>query len=123
MNLNVCKKICNECPFSNKSLNGWLAEYTVEDIVQMQSQEILFPCHMMMKSGNMELAEVQEAIENGELKLCRGYVESIIKSAKMPKFNKMLIEARANVKSEGISEESMSIWVFKKHHEALINNK
>ncbi len=117
--MNVCKKLCNECPFSNKSLNGWLAGYSIEDIHRMQNAEVLFPCHKMMGEDNLSIEDAESAIENGEMKLCRGYVESLIKSCKMPKYNKFLKEAREAVKEEGISEESMAIWDFKKHHEAL----
>ena len=116
MGLNVCKSLCKECPFSNKSLNGWLADYTIEDFIQMQTQEVLFPCHMMLKE-EMSVQQAQKAVEAGEIKLCRGYVESLIKSCKMPKFNKLLIETRTNVKEEGLSEDSMGIWDFKTHHE------
>jgi hypothetical protein len=114
--MNVCKKLCNDCPFSNKSAKGWLAEYSIDDIQQLQNQDALFPCHLMMTDGDMTQGEVNEAIINGEMKLCRGYVESLIKSCKMPRTNKLLIEARALVKAEGVSEESMSMYEFKNYH-------
>lgn len=115
--MNVCKKICNECPFSNKSLNGWLADYTIEDFISFQRADVAFPCHMIT-SENMSINEVELAIKRGELKLCRGYVESMIKSCKAP-INPLLKEVIEEVKKEGLSENSMAIWEFKKHHEKL----
>lgn len=117
MSLNVCSKLCGECPFSNKSPQGWLADYSVDDIQNFMNGEALFPCHKMVADDDMNQAEVQEAIESGEMKLCRGYVESFIKSCKMPKFNIFLKGAIAMVKSEGVSEHSMSLRDFRKHHE------
>lgn len=116
--MNVCAKLCNECPFSKNSLNGWLATYTVEDFQSFQRGDALFPCHMMHGDG-LSFDEVEDAISSGELKLCRGYVESIIKSAKLP-MNPMLLKAMKIVKEQGLSEDSMAIWDFKKHHEKFV---
>jgi hypothetical protein len=117
--MSVCKKICNECPFSNKSLNGWLGGYTIDDVMTFQRTETSFPCHKMMTQENLSPTQVDRAIKNGDMKLCRGYVESMVKSCKSPFANKFLIEAIAEVKAEGLSEDSMAIWDFKKHHEKL----
>jgi hypothetical protein len=114
--MNICSRLCNECPFSDKSINGWLADYKVEDFKTMMDQEVMFPCHMTMKEEDLTIDEAQEKIINREIKLCRGYMESMIKSAKMPKFNKYLLEARAKVKEEGVSDSSMSIHNFIKYH-------
>ena len=119
----VCIKICNDCPFSNKSIRGWLADYSVNDIVDFQSNEAFFPCHKMMTENNLSQEDVRSAIMDGKMKLCRGYVESIIKSAKSPKFNSILKEAITIVKAQGLSKESMAIWDFIKHHEKNGNDK
>ncbi len=114
--LNVCTKQCGECPFSKTSMKGWLANYTIENIEEYMRHEALFPCHMMMKDGDMNQAAVQTAIEEGKLKLCRGYVESIIKSAKSPFRNKFLVQAVKDVKAQGLGENSMDIMEFRTHH-------
>lgn len=116
MSLNVCSKLCGECPFSKNSAKGWLADYTPQDIQNFMNGEALFPCHKMVEGDELTQAEVKEKILSGELKLCRGYVESMVKSCKMPKFNKILLEARALVKEEGLSADSMSIFEFIKYH-------
>ena len=95
----VCKKVCSECPFSNQSIKGWLADYSIEDLVQMVTTEQSFPCHKLMDHG-MDSGEAQDLIQDGEMKLCRRFVESIIKSAKMPKYNQQLIQAMDQVKKE-----------------------
>lgn len=118
--LNVCAKMCNECPFSNKSLNGWLADYTTDDIIKFMSFDASFPCHKMIKK-DLSVDEVTKAIEKGEMKLCRGYVEMLIKSAKSPKNNNFLVEAIKLVKEDGLSENSMSIFEFTEHHNKFKN--
>lgn len=115
--MNVCTKLCNECPFSKKSINGWLADYTVEDFQAFHRADAPFPCHMMT-GDDMAIDEVEHAIRVGNLKLCRGYVESIIKSCKLPT-NPLLVKAVTLVKEQGLSEDSMPIWEFKRHHEKL----
>lgn len=118
--MNICQKLCNECPFSKGSLPGWLSSYTIDDVSNFMSNEALFPCHLMIKENNLNQAEVQHKLESGELKLCRGYLESMIKTCKMPRYNKILTEARELVKQEGTSENSMSMFEFKKHHEQFL---
>jgi hypothetical protein len=117
--MSICKKICNECPFSNKSLNGWLGGYSIDDVMAFQRTETSFPCHKMMTQENLSQAQADKAIKNGNMKLCRGYVESMVKSCKSPFANQLLIEAIVKVKAEGLSEDSMAIWDFKKHHDKL----
>ncbi len=112
----VCKKICNECPFSNTSAKGWLADYTTEDFKTFMNNEALFPCHMQRYEDGMTQIDVEDEILHGGMRICRGYVESMIKSCKMPKSNDILIEVREQVKLEGLSEQSMPIWEFIKHH-------
>lgn len=114
----ICKKICKECPFSNKSLPGWLADYTVQDFKDFQNADALFPCHMTMPDKDMTLDQVGEEIKNGGLRLCRGYTESLIKSCKRPK-DKFLATAVEQVRKEGVSEESMAMWDFEKHHSSF----
>lgn len=114
--MNICSKLCGECPFSNKSIQGYLANYDVDDIKNFMDSEALFPCHKMMPDEDLDQDEVQELIKNGELKLCRGYMESMIKSCKMPKHNKTLSEAIALVKEQGLSDKSMDIRQFIKYH-------
>lgn len=112
----VCAKACAECPFSNRSMKGWLSNYTIDDVKQFIFNEAFFPCHMMMPENDMTQEEVQEAIKKGEIKFCRGYVESMIKSAKRPKYNQELLEAYKKVREEGLSDHTMDIMEFEKHH-------
>jgi hypothetical protein len=114
--MNVCAKICKECPFSNQSLKGWLADYKDDDIIAIMRDEVSFPCHKLVNSDMTDL-QADKLIKSGELKLCRGYVESIIKSAKSPFMNVELIKAIQYVRESGLSENSMPIWEFKKYHE------
>lgn len=109
----VCSKLCGECPFSSKSINGWLADYSIEDFQNFMRAEVLFPCHMKVGEEDMSPIDVNDKVKSGELTLCRGYVESIKKSCKIPKDEKLA----ELVKSIELSEESMSIFEFAKHHD------
>ncbi len=114
--MNLCPKMCNECPFSNMSMKGFIADYSVMDFREMMRVEVSFPCHKSMGEDDTDSEAAKTSIDNGEMTICRGYVESIIKSAKSPYHNKQLVEAIKQVKEDGLSEHSMSIFQFIKHH-------
>lgn len=114
--INICSKTCGECPFSNKSIPGWLAEYQPKDLNNFMNGEVSFPCHMTMKNGDMSPQETQDAIASGELRMCRGYVESMIKSCKSPYRNKQLVAAIELVREQGLSDNTMSMNDFFEHH-------
>lgn len=114
--IKVCKKLCGSCPFSNTSLKGFLADYTIQGFANYQNNDISFPCHKVMTNEDKSVEEVQDMFNKGELYLCRGYVESIIKSCIIPKKNQFLKDAIEQVKKEGLSDKSMSINEFKKYH-------
>lgn len=115
MKNNYCKKLCNECPFSNQSLAGFLPGYVIQDFQVFMNNDVFFPCHKMMPEHGLTVNESQDMIKNGEIKVCRGYLESFVKSAKMPR-NPILLTMRNAVKEEGLSEQSMSIHEFRQHH-------
>jgi hypothetical protein len=115
-NSTVCKSTCSECPFSNKSQRGWLSDYTLDDFKNYMAAEVSFPCHMQMSKDDKTVEEAAEAVNRGEMTLCRGYVECVIKSAKMPYKNDALMKAVEMVNDEGLSEHTMSIFEFIEHH-------
>lgn len=112
---NVCKKLCNECPFSKNSAPGFLPGYNVTDFQNMMQRDIFFPCHMMMPDRDLTMEETSRLVKMGQMKMCRGYLESMIKSCVMPR-DPLLARMRNEVKTEGISENSMSTHEFFKHH-------
>jgi hypothetical protein len=113
----ICPNLCKECPFSNESAKSWIADYEPRDFQNYMTNEVSFPCHMQMPDVDTMTPEAcKEAIEKGEAKLCRGYVESIIKSCKSIRDNEQLKEAIEIVKAQGLSDKSMPIWEFVKHH-------
>jgi len=111
-----CAKTCKECPFSNTSLPGWLSDYTGQDILNFKNAEASFPCHMQMTDGDLSVEQTQQAIDKGEMKLCRGYVEFVIKSCKQVTKNEQLAKAIEEVKADGLSDHTMSMFEFFKHH-------
>ena len=121
-NPQVCTRVCKECPFSKNSPKGWLADYTVQDIDNIMANEGLFPCHMLIPEelgDKITQRDVRASIESGEMKLCRGYIESMIKSSKLPKYNEILRDAMLKVRAEGLSDVTMPIWDFNKYHATI----
>lgn len=119
------KKTCGDCPFSNKSMRGFLADYTIEDFKNFKQAEINFPCHKHMNDGGMSALEAHSRVASGEMPLCRGYVESFIKSGAMPKKNTTLMEAIEVAKLDRLNENTMSMIEFIEFHdlEKLLNKK
>lgn len=118
MNLTVCKKMCNECPFSKKSIKGWLGDHTVSEITNAIQFEQLFSCHKQ-RTDDVLLNERQ--MENGKQNICRGFVLSATKSCKMFGQNPSTgAELRRLQKEVNPTEEEMesvlSKWDFEKHH-------
>ena len=115
MTIKICAKMCNECPFSNKSMKGFLADYTIEDILAYMQTDTLFPCHKLLPDHyDKHVSDINKLVNNGTYKLCRGYAESMIKSCnnpKNPELKAILVSTKSN-----LSENSMSMWNFKEHH-------
>lgn len=111
------KKTCGDCPFSNNSMRGFLADYSAEDFQNFQQAEMNFPCHKHMNDDGMSALEAHSRVDNGEMPFCRGYVESIIKSGAVPKKNTKLMEAIELVKLDGLSDNTMSMSEFREFHD------
>jgi len=95
-------------------MKGFLADYSTDDFRQFMNMELLFPCHMLVK-GTMSAQDAHDAIAAGEMRLCRGYVESMAKSCKSPR-DREFAEVVKSVKEAGLSSNSMSIFEFQKYH-------
>lgn len=75
MKLNVCAKLCKECPFSANSPKGWLGSHSLRGVLDAQNDEKLFSCHLARKEDM-----TGDEIGSGQVKICRGYVASATKS-------------------------------------------
>lgn len=115
----ICPKMCNDCPFSKTSTRGFLAEYNLNDIMDMKRTDFTFPCHKTVKNDT-DVNLIKNKIESGEMHFCRGYVESFIKDCRIPRNNPLLEEAINIVKSQGMSENSMSQHEFNLHHDTKL---
>lgn len=40
-------KACSDCPWSRKSLNGWLGGNTAEEWVSFAHSDVVIPCHVL----------------------------------------------------------------------------
>ena len=76
------KSTCGECPFNKQSLNGWLADYTVEELHRLVMSEQHFPCHMQLPDTNDDFLDFGEAEEYPR---CVGSLMYMKKNAKMPR--------------------------------------
>lgn len=119
MELKVCKKLCNECPFTNNSLPGWLGEATVQETLDAMQFETLFSCHKTRQheDPNKNLYEVM----TGQQPICRGFVLSAKKSCKMfgqhPVNGAALKELQNQIElTEEEREVILTRWEFKDYH-------
>jgi len=116
----VCSKMCDDCPFSKKSIRGFLATYTIDQIQQYITSSVFFVCHKYIKA-DMDNDSCMKAVLNGELPMCRGYMECMVKSAIVPR-NADLAVIRSVIKHE-LSDDSMSMMEFRQHHDLLYSPK
>lgn len=118
MELTVCKKMCNECPFRTNSPNGWLGSHTIEEIQNSIQFEGLFSCH---KQRGDDQYENEQKILSGEHNICRGFMLSAKKSCKVfgqnPNTRAELrrLQEELNPTEEEL-ENTLSKWDFAKHH-------
>ena len=117
MNLSICKRICNECPFTKSSPKGWLGPHSLEDVLLTQAESKLFSCHMLRKT---EMS--QEDIESGEVRICRGYIASTTKSGLCfddeTEVGKALRKLQVTVALEAYEDQEiiLSNYEFTQHH-------
>ncbi len=117
MKLTVCKKICNECPFSKSAIKGWLGQHSLQGILDAQLDEKLFSCHLQRKEGM-----TNTDIESGEIKICRGYLVSSSKSditfGNNPETGGALEKLQQLVASENREDRDsiLSRQEFERHH-------
>lgn len=112
--MNICKKICNECPFRKTSLNGWLGHHDVEDIIKMQQNEYPFSCHMQRTDET-----TLEDVIVGDIDVCRGFLASASESSKLYGQHPVYGQALRALQNDITDEDKkivMNKWDFKEHH-------
>lgn len=114
--MKICKKICNQCPFSKDSAPGWLGPHTVEEILNSQQFEIPFSCHKKRKDDS-----TITDILNKKLQICRGWVASASKSFKLfgqhPQFGFVLKKLQDEITQED-KEAVLTRNEFQEYHDA-----
>jgi hypothetical protein len=118
MNLTICPVLCNECPFSNTSVPGYLGPHSVDDILDLQQNEQIFACHKQL-TGDDDF----EKVMSGEINICRGYLLSATKSCKQ--FGSNIHVGKALEKLQNGLDDSLDVaelplvlarHEFRKHH-------
>lgn len=118
--MRTCKRVCKECPFTNKSAPGWLGPWKPRQILDVQQFEGLFPCHKTINDGNKDAGP--EIVLNGAVPVCRGFLASASKSAKLfgqhPDNGPDLQRLQKSVEDEGHEDHQtiLARWEFLSHH-------
>lgn len=119
MTLTVCKKICNQCPFSKNSAPGWLGgEIDAQQTLDIMQHEAMFPCH---KQRLEDVEETHDGVMSGKIPICRGFMVSARASCKMfgsgGEFGAALLKLQQSM--EITKEEKDAVlkrWEFLEHH-------
>jgi len=117
MELTICSKLCNECPFSASAPKGWLGPHSLADVVRTQDNQALFSCHLARKTDMTE-----SDMLSGAIKICRGYIACATKSGitfdngtdiaeGLKKLQDLVIEENKETPEEILSKEE-----FVNHH-------
>lgn len=112
--MKMCSKLCKECPFSKQALKGWLGPHTVDEIHKMMSDEYPFTCHLARDSDTTLIN-----VKKGQYPICRGFVASATKSAKLFgsdfEFGVHLKQLQSQITQQD-KNQVMAIWEFKEYH-------
>lgn len=104
-------KPCGECPFTKKSLPGFLPGYgSALNLHQMVMSEIHFPCHMQLPKGKTQLS-IKEAKKYPR---CQGSIIYMRKACKFPSDKKL--KAAFDQVSPEDKELVLSVPEFFEHH-------
>lgn len=115
--LTMCKAVCKVCPFKKDSMQGYLGPHTTEEILDVMQFDMPFACHPQRRDDPQE---TEALMLKGEVQICRGYVASASKSAKMfgqhPVFGKQMRDLQLEITAED-KEVVLNRWNFKKYHD------
>lgn len=101
--MEVCKKMCSECPFSRNSSGGWLGPFKEPKELHLTvMSELPFPCHKKM-DRDISFSEVGTK----RYPLCRGALIYMKHNGKKPRDR-----ALATVMSEISSDETDQTMIF-----------
>lgn len=115
--MNTCEKVCKECPFKKNSPPGWLGGVSVDDTIATLQNEGIFTCHLH-RNDKISVGSVMV----GRYPICRGFMLSAKKSAKMFGGLPGMISAglsklqREMIYGEEELSEVMDVREFYNHH-------
>lgn len=109
--ISICNKTCIECGFLKCSKKGVLTP----DFIQIANRQILFPCHMELKkvSGSENTGVEQMK----DIKVCRGYIESFVKSGIKAKHEEM---QKLMNQIEDVEKDIMNVTEALRYHGRII---
>lgn len=113
----LCSTMCNECGFLRDGIQNTL-QPNVFDVI---NNRILFPCHLQLKAhtGFENLGTEIYIEESDQIKICRGYVESMYISGIAPA-NEVWVKLYKQLEDEGLDPRTMYIDEAIKYHEGSI---
>ena len=111
--MKTCVKMCKECPFSNKSLPGYLGPHKLEDIINYKNTDYPFTCHM--QRGD-------DVFENGadQIDVCKGYINWSVKVAHMFKDPELRRLQQEVVRESEDFKTTLGLMEFFNHHKNKI---
>lgn len=99
-----CKTPCKECPFTKKSLPGYLGGFTIEATLESVFSESSFKCHLTR--------EVKDKKECAGRMLFVSKLGKVFRDEQLEKIRKAI----QNSTSEETKNNILSYAEFKKHH-------
>lgn len=117
--MKTCQKICNQCPFRKDSAKGWLGHMKASDLVDSIKFELIFGCHLLLSDDAQQ--NVKD-MKNGIIPICRGFLASSRKSAKMfgsnPLYGEHLLRLQKTITDEE-KDLVLATWEIEKYHNNL----
>lgn len=117
MKLTICKKMCGECPFLKDSAQGYLDYHDPQEILDDMNRDIPFSCHLQRADDPQLNAE---ELENGNQNVCRGYVATASKSAKLfgqhPFYGKQMRGLQDTITAAD-KDQVLNKWDWLKYHD------
>ena len=92
-------------------MRGFLCGYEVKDFIAFHQNDTLFGCHKQLDSDTT-VADMESKVRKEKVNLCRGYVESLKKSCKVPRNLELALKVREVI----VGDDTMSIFEFVTHH-------
>ena len=106
--LNICSYVCGDCAFTNKA--DYKIPTHIKGFERMANEARSFGCHSQnLPDDFQDRSKREELYNSGAVRLCRGFVEMMVKTGKSPQNNALLKKSMEFVKAQGLAAETMTL--------------